>query len=220
MTVIEKAAAAVAEARAAFEDSVRLFPGTKVPVFGHDELDALLTAVRTHERAIVGAAAIYPHSFAHFFDMKAKWSEETFGPGDRYDRVVKHIRKELAEIEAKPDDLEEWVDVVLLAMDGAWRSAKADGRAFVTALDAKFKKNQERAWPDWRTLAPNQVAEHVRGPHETSKVQTLVTEEDTIWSLIAEFEEQQPLTGEDSGVNDRSLLFNLISQRFTPRTSR
>lgn len=100
--------------------------------------------------------------FATFADEKAKWSAETFGPGDRYAGVVNHIRKELEEIEANPSDLSEWVDVILLAMDGAWRSAGADGEALVRAMLEKQQKNTRRRWPDWRTLAPGQVSEHDR----------------------------------------------------------
>lgn len=96
-----------------------------------------------------------------FFNEKRRWSEETFGPGDRYAGVVEHIRKELDEILEKPDDLVEWIDVVLLAMDGAWRSAGADGERFVRTLTEKQEKNTRRSWPDWRTLRPNQVSEHV-----------------------------------------------------------
>jgi len=99
---------------------------------------------------------------AAFFDNKAAWSSATFGPGDRYQGVCNHIRKELQEIESDPSDLTEWVDVVLLAMDGAWRAAGADGEAFVRALIAKDEKNRSRTWSDWRTLAPDAVSEHVR----------------------------------------------------------
>lgn len=106
-----------------------------------------------------------PFDCATFFDAKAAWSRETFGPANRYDGVVAHIRKELDEILAQPDDLEEWVDVVLLAMDGAWRSAGAHGERFVAALTAKDAKNRARTWPDWRTLAPDTISEHVKPAH-------------------------------------------------------
>lgn len=118
--------------------------------------------------------AVFQHAnflrgFAAFFDEKMVWSEKTFGPRDRYNGLIAHIRKELVEIEAKPNDLEEWVDVVLLAMDGAWRSAGADGAAFVQALLLKQVKNVSRSWPDWRTLKPDQVLEHVREPVEAQQ---------------------------------------------------
>lgn len=52
------------------------------------------------------------------------FSLHTFGPGHRTQGVLNHIRKELTELEAEPLELSEWIDVVLLALDGAWRSPK------------------------------------------------------------------------------------------------
>lgn len=92
------------------------------------------------------------------------WSERTFGPGSRVAGVVEHIRKELREIEAAPADLEEWIDVALLAFDGAWRSG-ASPEAIVGALVGKQAKNERRIWPDWRTAAPDQPIEHVPPAH-------------------------------------------------------
>lgn len=106
-------------------------------------------------------AAPPPLDLLEFFDRRAEWSAQTFGPGDRTQGVVAHIRKELLEIEAEPSDLEEWVDVVLLAMDGAWRSAGASGLRFANALQAKQAKNTTRTWPDWRAAGPDQPIEHV-----------------------------------------------------------
>lgn len=93
---------------------------------------------------------------------KADWSRETFGPGDRYSGVIEHIRRELKEIEANPSDLTEWVDVIFLAMDGAWRSSGADGEAIVRKMLEKHKINRERRWPDWRSLGADGVSEHVK----------------------------------------------------------
>jgi len=56
-----------------------------------------------------------------FADQKA-WSSETFGDHMDPTGVIDHIRKELDEIKAKPDDPEEWADMAILALDGAWRS--------------------------------------------------------------------------------------------------
>jgi Lar family restriction alleviation protein len=101
------------------------------------------------------------------FDMVAhlarqrEWSERTFGPGARAKGVVDHIRKELCEIEADPGDLKEWVDVVILALDGAWRSS-ATPTQIVDAIVAKQTKNEGRQWPDWRTADPDKAIEHDR----------------------------------------------------------
>lgn len=90
-----------------------------------------------------------------------EWSERTFGPGPRTAGVVDHIRKELCEIEAAPGDITEWIDVVILALDGAWR-AGARPQQIIDAIVAKQTKNEGRAWPDWRTADPNKAIEHVR----------------------------------------------------------
>ncbi len=94
-----------------------------------------------------------------------EFSERTFGPGTRTDGVIDHIRKELAEIEAKPDDVSEWVDVILLALDGAWRAGFSPEQ-IAQAISAKQSKNEARTWPDWRTAEPGKAIEHVRGDKE------------------------------------------------------
>jgi hypothetical protein len=100
----------------------------------------------------------YQFDMASFFDEKAAWSRATFGSGHRRG-VIEHIRSELAEIEAKPSDLTEWIDVVLLAMDGAARSAGSDGAAFVAALIEKQRRNERRTWPS--DVPPDAATHHV-----------------------------------------------------------
>lgn len=109
-----------------------------------------------------GAAA-----FFHWFDMythlerQRAWSERTFGPGARTAGVVDHIRKELREIEADPADVSEWIDVVILALDGAWRAGFSPDQ-IIAAMVAKQTKNEARVWPDWRQAAPDKAIEHDR----------------------------------------------------------
>lgn len=98
---------------------------------------------------------------ADHLERQRSWSRETFGPGDRLQGVLKHIRKELKEIEENPTDVEEWVDVLILAFDGAWRAGH-EPQAILDALAAKQAKNESRTWPDWRTQSPDQAIEHVR----------------------------------------------------------
>ncbi|KVP80418.1 hypothetical protein WJ92_18825 [Burkholderia ubonensis] len=99
------------------------------------------------------------------FDMNAflrrqrAFSENAFGPGRCTARVCDHIRKELIEVEAAPDDLREWVDVILLGLDGAWRTG-ATPEQITDALAAKLATNEGRAWPDWRTSDPDRAIEH------------------------------------------------------------
>ena len=89
------------------------------------------------------------------------WQIETFGPGERTAGVLAHIRKELVEIEAKPFDLEEWVDVLFLAVNGAARQGFTASQ-IVSMWAAKLAKNRARTWPDWRTVAPDKPIEHDR----------------------------------------------------------
>ena len=97
---------------------------------------------------------------AHLHRQRA-FSERTFGPGHRTKGVLDHIRKELREIENAPTDLCEWIDVALLAFDGAWRAGySADEIA--AAFAAKQIRNEARQWPDWRTADPDKAIEHNR----------------------------------------------------------
>lgn len=97
---------------------------------------------------------------AHIYRAR-NFSEKTFGPGAATERIVNHIRKELDEILADPKDIEEWIDVMILALDGAWR-AGFEPEDIVAALAAKQSKNEGRSWPDWRTVAADQPIEHDR----------------------------------------------------------
>ena len=90
------------------------------------------------------------------------FSLETYGPGMRVEGVVKHITKELGEIRKDPYDITEWIDVAILAFDGAWRAGYTPLQ-IRDAYVAKLEKNMARHWPDWRTADPDAPIEHVRG---------------------------------------------------------
>ena len=106
------------------------------------------------------------------------WSRATFGPGTRHAGVIDHIRKELREVEAaeeSPERIKEWVDLVILSLDGLWREVSY-GNAYsgittdeiaesvVAASLRKQAKNELRDWPDWRTMPFDKAIEHVRQP--------------------------------------------------------
>ncbi len=90
------------------------------------------------------------------------WSSKTFGPHDRVKGCSDHIRKELDEIAADPSDISERIDVVILALDLAWRG-RFSPEEIVAAMVAKQTKNEARTWPDWRTADPEKAIEHDRG---------------------------------------------------------
>lgn len=97
---------------------------------------------------------------AHLAHQRA-WSEATFGPGPRTLGLLDHIRKELAEVESYPTDLYEWVDVIILAFDGAWR-AGWEPQQIIDAIKDKQARNEARTWPDWRTVPTDRAIEHDR----------------------------------------------------------
>lgn len=98
--------------------------------------------------------------FEHLERQRA-FSEKTFGPGQRTKGVLDHIRKEMIEIEDNPTDLEEWIDVILLAFDGAWR-AGGSSEQIIETLAKKQNKNENRNWPDWKESDPDKAITHVK----------------------------------------------------------
>lgn len=100
------------------------------------------------------------------------WSHAVFGPGERMNGVLDHIRKELVEVEKGDGDSAEWVDVVILALDGLTRRlAFINGKRLDPAQVAevacnmivgKQTRNESRDWPDWRSQPKDKAIEHVR----------------------------------------------------------
>lgn len=73
------------------------------------------------------------------------WSLETFGDGARTEGLCKHIEKECNEVRTNPNDIMEWIDIIILACDGAWRAGYS-AREICLALQQKQLINQERQW--------------------------------------------------------------------------
>ena len=97
---------------------------------------------------------------AHLLNQRM-WSEKTFGPGKRTKGIVDHISKELKEILEDPEDLKEWVDVIILAFDGAWRAGYTPYQILM-GIKLKQLENEKRLWPDWTTMSENEAIEHVK----------------------------------------------------------
>lgn len=95
-------------------------------------------------------------------DGQREWSDRTFGPGKRTEGVLKHIAKELEEVRQKPDDISEWVDIMILAIDGATR-AGFTGAEVTQAYHRKMIENHGREWPDWHDFSEDEPIEHIRG---------------------------------------------------------
>lgn len=143
-------------------------------IFGPDNESMTIGAIRAKVREIaLSRRAANSAGRVEVFDMAAHlqrqrdWSGKTFGPGPRTAGVVDHIRKELREIEADPSDITEWIDVVILALDGAWR-AGYQPQEIIDAMVAKQTRNEGRNWPDWRTMSPDKAIEHDRSGEASS----------------------------------------------------
>lgn len=117
----------------------------------------------------------YPHfatecSEYHFLLVEhlrkqIEWSRNTFGPENRVHGICDHIRKEVEEVIASNGSLKEWIDIVILGFDGAWRSG-ASPEQIIAELVAKMERNYSRTWPDWRTMPSDKAIEHVRHVEE------------------------------------------------------
>lgn len=100
------------------------------------------------------------------------FSHATFGPGRRTDGVIDHIKKELREVEIDDGQPDEWVDVVILALDGLTRAlAYANDRRadpYMVAdtacrmIRGKQTRNEARDWPDWRKVPHGKAIEHTK----------------------------------------------------------
>jgi len=90
-----------------------------------------------------------------------EWSAETFGPSVRRG-VIDHIKKELKEVEESGlTDVEEWIDIMILAIDGAWRGGGTP-QQIIKAYKEKMERNFQREWPDWRGLPTDKAIEHTK----------------------------------------------------------
>lgn len=104
------------------------------------------------------------------------FSFATFGPGVRTEGLIDHIQKELEEVRESNGSADEWVDIVILALDGLTRQLafcndpakypRVDPKLVATnacnMLEGKQSRNEGRNWPDWRTTEPGKAIEHIR----------------------------------------------------------
>lgn len=93
-------------------------------------------------------------------EHQRKFSYRTFGPGMRTASILDHIEDEIEEVALAPHSLEEWADIILLALDGAWRTG-ATALQVSEAILAKMEKNENREWPDWRESDLTKRIEHI-----------------------------------------------------------
>jgi len=87
------------------------------------------------------------------------WSQETFGPGEHMEGLLKHIEKECNEVRKMPHDIMEGVDIVILAIDLMCRMGYSSDE-IAAAIIEKQNINRLREYP--KITDPDQPTEHVR----------------------------------------------------------
>ena len=103
------------------------------------------------------------------------FSKATYGPGTRTNGVLDHIKKEVEEVRESGGSADEWVDLVILSLDGLTRqlsfcnhqSQRVETSANIAQVACnmivgKQDRNENRTWPDWRTMNADKAIEHDR----------------------------------------------------------
>ena len=103
--------------------------------------------------------AIKQAKIVDYLEKQKEWSSKTFGNGKRTLGIIKHIQKELIEIEECPEDLQEWIDVIILAMDGYWRHG-GNAKDLMERLIEKQCINFNRDYPF--PTSEDLPSEHIR----------------------------------------------------------
>ncbi len=85
------------------------------------------------------------NAFEAFVERHRRWSFRTFGSGRQTIGLTRHIEKELGEIRANPDDLSEWVDIMILALDGYLRHG-GTVENLLRDMHSKQEENFARRW--------------------------------------------------------------------------
>lgn len=122
-----------------------------------------LERLRDKMKSAIASAIILEYVSAideSFIAEFAEWNLATFGPGLRTEGTVQHIRKELDEVLADPTDHKEWVDILILSLNGLVRLGLSPAE-IIAAVKAKHDINKARKWPDWRDH-PDTPIEHDR----------------------------------------------------------
>lgn len=81
-----------------------------------------------------------------FLNDKNEWSIKTFGGGERTEGIIEHIKSGLVEVQETPRDVYGWVDIIFLAMDGAYRNG-FEAQDLIYAMEKKHEINRSRSWP-------------------------------------------------------------------------
>lgn len=118
--------------------------------------------------------------FIAYLTRQITFSRGAFGPHRRHRGVLDHLKKEIAELEDAEGSSDEWVDLVILSLDGMTRAVREElrqggevmagfepdhgriARDTVAKIVGKLSQNELRDWPDWREMPDDVAIEHDR----------------------------------------------------------
>lgn len=92
------------------------------------------------------------------------WSEQTFGFGPRTASLLDHLQKELKEVAENPRDMDQWIDLVLLALDGALRTGHRPEDVAACIFHSQVRNEGRR----WIISDPNKAIEHEEEDEESN----------------------------------------------------
>ena len=89
---------------------------------------------------------INTYSWSILLNQMASWQRLQF-PRTTVTGAANHLRKEVEELTDKPDDAEEWADVLHLAIQGGTKASGSLNK-FLSVVANKLEKNmKKREWP-------------------------------------------------------------------------
>lgn len=113
--------------------------------------------------------------FRSFLERFVAFSRTAFGPYYNEERILSHLQKEIEEIrsaETIGERHKEWVDIVILGLDGLSKSILDDNmynketnvvvNLMLNEIYRKQNKNEVREWPDWRSVPSDKPIEHLK----------------------------------------------------------
>ena len=139
-----------------------------------------LIAQDDEEDSLVGESVPFTHlptsgktlmsvlcDFPSFWNAHAKWSEATFGTAAERGPMgpLKHLAKEVGEVQADPTDLMEYADCFLLICDSARRAGFTSDQL----LNACWRKLEINKTRKWAPAGANDAVEHIEGEGETQQ---------------------------------------------------
>ena len=109
--------------------------------------------------------------FAYYVKRQKDWSLTTLGRGRRTEGIIKHIQSELEEIKKSPLMLEEWIDVIILAIDGAWRMGFTSDDIEAELMRKQTLNIAIRKWPAIEVSEANESEPiyHIKEDNDATK---------------------------------------------------